>query len=101
MTQNMAVMPAASVPLGFSGFWSGDDPGSERGAGLAGDRRDSSPLATRQFVRWTESTALVNAFGVWLDEQRSRLGGKLTYIANQPGTARPVTGLCPCPIRPP
>ena len=47
------------------------------------------PPATRQFVRWTESAPLVNAFGVWLDEQRSRvsprsrLGEKLTYIANQ------------------
>ena len=30
-----------------------------------------------------ESAPLVNAFGVWLDEQRSRLGEKLTYIANQ------------------
>ena len=45
--------------------------------------------ATRQFVRWTESAPLVNALGVWLDEQRSRvsprsrLGEKLTYIANQ------------------
>ena len=45
--------------------------------------------ATRQFVRWTESAPLVNAFGVWLDEQRSRvsprsrLGEKLTYIANR------------------
>ena len=45
--------------------------------------------ATRQFVRWTESAPLANAFGVWLDEQRSRvsprsrLGEKLTYIANQ------------------
>ena len=45
--------------------------------------------ATRQAVRWTESAALVNRFGVWLDEQRSRvsprsrLGEKLTYIANQ------------------
>ena len=44
---------------------------------------------TRQFVRWTESAPLMNAFGVWLDEQRSRvsrrsrLGEKLTYIANQ------------------
>ena len=50
--------------------------------------RGKSP-ATRQFVRWTESAPLVNAFGVWLDEQRSRvsprsrLGEKLTYIANQ------------------
>ncbi len=50
--------------------------------------RGASP-ATRQFVRWTESAPLVNAFGVWLDEQRSRvsprsrLGEKLTYIANQ------------------
>ena len=39
--------------------------------------------------QWTESAPLVNAFGVWLDEQRSRvsprspLGEKLTYIANQ------------------
>ena len=47
------------------------------------------PPATRQFVRWTVSAPLVNAFGVWLDEQRSRvsprlrLGEKLTYIANQ------------------
>ena len=47
------------------------------------------PPATRQAVRWTESVPLVNAFGVWLDEQRSRvsrrsrLGEKLTYIANQ------------------
>ena len=47
------------------------------------------PPATRQFVRWTESAPLVNAFGVWLNEQRSlvspksRLGEKLTYIANQ------------------
>ena len=50
--------------------------------------RGESP-ATRQFVRWSESAPLVNAFGVWLDEQRSRvsprsrLGEKLTYIANQ------------------
>ena len=42
------------------------------------------PPATRQAIRWTESAPLVNAFGVWLDEQRSRLGEKLTYIANQP-----------------
>ena len=47
------------------------------------------PPATRQAVRWTESAPLVNSFGVWLDEQRSRvsprsrLGEKLTYIANQ------------------
>ncbi len=47
------------------------------------------PAATRQAVRWTESAPLVNGFGVWLDEQRSRvsprsrLGEKLTYIANQ------------------
>ena len=47
------------------------------------------PPATRQFVRWTEAAPLVNAFGVWLDEQRSRvsprsrLGEKLSYIANQ------------------
>ncbi len=47
------------------------------------------PPATRQFVRWTESAPLVNAFGVWLAEQRSlvspksRLGEKLAYIANQ------------------
>ncbi len=47
------------------------------------------PPATRQAIRWTESAPLVNAFGVWLDEQRSRvsprsrLGEKLTYIANQ------------------
>ena len=47
------------------------------------------PPATRQAVRWTESAALVNRFGVWLDEQRSRvsprsrLGEKLSYIANQ------------------
>ena len=53
------------------------------------DRIRGEPPATRQFVRWTESAPLVNAFGVWLDEQRSRisprsrLGEKLTYIANQ------------------
>ena len=47
------------------------------------------PPATRQAVRWTQSAPLVNRFGVWLDEQRSRvsprsrLGEKLTYIANQ------------------
>ena len=47
------------------------------------------PPATRQAIRWTESAPLVNAFGAWLDEQRSRvsprsrLGEKLTYIANQ------------------
>ncbi len=47
------------------------------------------PAATRQAVRWTESAPLVNGFGLWLDEQRSRvsprsrLGEKLTYIANQ------------------
>ena len=47
------------------------------------------PPATRQAVRWTESAPIVNAFGVWLDEQRSRasprsrLGEKLTYIANR------------------
>ena len=39
--------------------------------------------ATRRFGRWTESAPLVNAFGIWLDEQRSRLGEKLTHIANQ------------------
>ena len=50
--------------------------------------RGKSP-ATRQAVRWTQSAPLVNRFGVWLDEQRSRvsprsrLGEKLTYIANQ------------------
>ncbi len=47
------------------------------------DRIRGEPPATRQFVRWTEAAPLVNAFGVWLDEQRSRLGEKLTYIANQ------------------
>ena len=53
------------------------------------DRIRGEKPATRQFVRWTESTPLVNAFGVWLDKQRervsprSRLGEKLTYIANQ------------------
>ena len=53
------------------------------------DRIRGEKPATRQFVRWTESAPLVNAFGVWLDEQRSRvsrrsrLGEKLTYIANQ------------------
>ena len=53
------------------------------------DRIRGEHPATRQFVRWTESAPLVNAFGVWLDEQRSRvspksrLGEKLTYIANQ------------------
>ena len=47
------------------------------------------PPATRQAVRWTESAPLVNSFGVWLDGQRSRvsarsrLGEKLTCIANQ------------------
>ena len=47
------------------------------------------PPATRQAIRWDESAPLVNRFGVWLDEQRSRvsarsrLGEKLTYIANQ------------------
>ncbi len=47
------------------------------------------PPATRQFVRWTETAPLVNAFGLWLAEQRSlvslksRLGEKLSYIANQ------------------
>ena len=47
------------------------------------------PPATRQAIRWTESAPIVNAFGVWLDEQRSRvsprsrLGEKLAYIANQ------------------
>ena len=53
------------------------------------DRIRGEHPATRQFVRWTESAPLVNAFGVWLDEQRSRvsprsrLGEKLAYIANQ------------------
>ena len=47
------------------------------------------PPATRQAVRSTESAPLVNRFGVWCGEQRSRvsprsrLGKKLTYIANQ------------------
>ena len=47
------------------------------------------PPATRQAIRWDESAPLVNRFGVWLDEQRSRvsahsrLGEKLTCIANQ------------------
>ena len=53
------------------------------------DRIRGEEPATRQLVRWTESAPLVNAFGVWLDEQRSRvsprsrLGEKLTYIANR------------------
>ena len=53
------------------------------------DRIRGEPPATRQAIRWTESAPLVNAFGVWLDEQRSRvsprsrLGEKLAYIANQ------------------
>ncbi len=53
------------------------------------DKIRGEPPATRQAIRWTESALLVNAFGVWLDEQRSRvsprsrLGEKLTYIANQ------------------
>ena len=47
------------------------------------DRIRGEKPTTRQFVRWTESAPLVNAFGVWLDEQRSRLGERLTYIANQ------------------
>ena len=47
------------------------------------------PPATRQAIRWDESAPIMNAFGVWLDEQRSRvsprsrLGEKLSYIANQ------------------
>ena len=47
------------------------------------------PPATRQAMRWTESASLVKRFGVWFDEQRSRvsprsrLGEKLTCIANQ------------------
>ena len=47
------------------------------------------PPATRQAIRRDESAPIVNAFGVWLDEHRSRvsprsrLGEKLTYIANQ------------------
>ena len=47
------------------------------------------PPATRQAIRWTESAPIMNAFGVWLDEKRSRvsprsrLGEKLSYIANQ------------------
>ena len=47
------------------------------------------PPATHQFVPWTEYALLVNAFGVWLNEERplvsprSRLGEKLAYIANQ------------------
>lgn len=56
---------------------------------LCGGRIRGEHPATRQFVRWTESAPLVNAFGVWLDEQcsrvspKSRLGERLTYIANQ------------------
>ena len=46
------------------------------------DRIRGEPPATCPFVRWTESAPLMNALGVWLDEQRSRLGEKLTYIAN-------------------
>ena len=47
------------------------------------------PPAERRAIRWEESAPIVNTFGVWLDEQRSRvsprsrLGEKLTYIANQ------------------
>ena len=43
----------------------------------------------RQAARWQRSAPIVNTFGVWLDEQRSRisarsrLGEKLTYVANQ------------------
>ncbi len=53
------------------------------------DRIRGELPAMRQFVRWTGSAPLVNAFGVWLDERRSRvsprsrLGEKLTCIANQ------------------
>ena len=46
-------------------------------------RSRGKPPATRQPIRWTESAPLVNRFGVWLDEQRSRLCENLTYIANQ------------------
>ena len=55
------------------------------------DKLRGEAPATRQLVRWTESAPLVNAFGVWLDEQRSRvsprsrLGEKLTCIANPVG----------------
>ena len=53
------------------------------------DKIRGEPPATCQFVRWTASAPLVNAFGMWLDEQRSRvsprsrLGEKLSCIANQ------------------
>ena len=65
--------------------------GLERIAQLYGieDKIRGELPATRQAIRRTESAPLVNAFGVWLDEQRSRvsprsrLGEKLTYIANQ------------------
>ncbi len=39
----------------------------------------------RRFRIDPEALPLVNAFGVWLDEQCSRLGEKLTYIANRWG----------------
>ena len=45
--------------------------------------------ATRQSIRWEQSVTIVNAFDVWLDQQRSRvslrsrLGEKLAYIANR------------------
>ncbi|MCY4549599.1 MAG: transposase [Defluviicoccus sp.] len=73
-------------------FGSSTRAGARRRRATCGRWRATSgrgPGPTRQFVRWTESAPLVNAFGVWLDEQRSRvsprsrLGEKLTYIANQ------------------
>ena len=49
--------------------------GLERIAQLYGieEKIRDEPLATRQAIRWTESAPLVNAFGVWLDKQRSRV----------------------------
>ena len=69
--------------------------------------RDSSESRTGFGAnRWTESAVPVNAFGVWLDEQRSRvsrLGEKLIYIASQWDgllACRPCRTIPPSPKRP-
>ena len=77
-------MPGYDPPMSHRNDDSSSDPLYAVEKKLRGE-----PPATRQAIRWDESAPLVNRFGFWLDEQRSRvsarsrLGEKLTYIANQ------------------
>ena len=56
------------------------------------------PPATRQAIRWDESAPLVNRFGVWLDEQRSRVSRARAW-ARSSLHRQPVAGIARLPLR--